>query len=158
VDGDGHTATYANTNIGWVDGGISVAAKTRTGKSRLVQAESGNIITIDATQNKRPAFTTYFTNVLYQWGRKDPMRGNVNEEDMRTDNGAPRGVAGVQEWGNGYSVTNGTRTVNQMIQQPNVIFATNEGDLYPFADSYFNLWATNIKKVYVANRDHLPNI
>jgi len=71
---------------------------------------------------------------------------------MRTDNGAPRGVAGVQEWGNGYSVTNGTRTVNQMIQQPNVIFATNEGDLYPFADSYFNLWATNIKKVYVANR------
>ncbi len=152
VDGGGHPATYASTNIGWVDGGVSVPAKTRSGKARLVQAESDNIITIDATQEKRRAFTTYFTNVLYQWGRKDPMRGNVNTTDMQTDNGAPRGVAGVKAWSNGYSTTNGTRTVGAMIQEPNTIYGTNEGDLYPFATSYFNLWATNLDGPYVANR------
>ncbi len=152
VDGGGHTATYASTNIGWVDGNVSVPAKTRSGKARLVQAESDNIITIDATQEKRRAFTTYFTNVLYQWGRKDPMRGNVNTTDMQTDDGAPRGVAGVKAWSNGFSVTNGTRTVGAMIQEPNTIYGTNEGDLYPFSDSYFNLWATNLDGPYVANR------
>ena len=152
VDGGGHPATYASTNIGWVDGGVSVLAKTRSGKARLVQAESDNIITIDATQEKRRAFTTYFTNVLYQWGRKDPMRGNVNTTDMQTDNGAPRGVAGVKAWSNGFSTTNGTRTVGAMIQEPNTIYGTNEGDLYPFATSYFNLWATNLDGPYVANR------
>ena len=152
VDGGGHTATYASTNIGWVDGNVSVPAKTRSGKARLVQAESDNIITIDATQEKRRAFTTYFTNVLYQWGRKDPMRGNVNKDDMQSDNGAPRGVAGVKAWSNGFSVTNGTRTVGALIQEPNTIYGTNEGDLYPFATSYFNLWATNLDGPYVANR------
>ncbi len=152
VDGGGHPATYASTNIGWVDGDVSVPAKTRSGKARLVQAESDNIITIDATQEKRRAFTTYFTNVLYQWGRKDPMRGNVNTADMQTDNGAPRGVAGVKAWSNGFSTTNGTRTVGAMIQEPNTIYGTNEGDLYPFSDSYFNLWATNLDGPYVANR------
>ena len=152
VDGGGHPATYASTNIGWVDGGVSVPAKTRSGKARLVQAESDNKITIDATQEKRRAFTTYFTNVLYQWGRKDPMRGNVNTTDMQTDNGAPRGVAGVKAWSNGYSTTNGTRTVGAMIQEPNTIYGTNEGDLYPFATSYFNLWATNLDGPYVSNR------
>ena len=152
VDGGGHTATYASTNIGWVDGNVSVPAKTRSGKARLVQAESDKKITIDATQEKRRAFTTYFTNVLYQWGRKDPMRGNVNTTDMQTDDGAPRGVAGVKAWSNGFSVTNGTRTVGAMIQEPNTIYGTNEGDLYPFSDSYFNLWATNLDGPYVANR------
>lgn len=152
VDGGGHPATYASTNIGWVDGNVSVPAKTRSGKARLVQAESDNIITIDATQEKRRAFTTYFTNVLYQWGRKDPMRGNVNTTDMQTDNGAPRGAAGVKAWSNGYSITNGTRTVGALIQEPNTIYGTNEGDLYPFATSYFNLWATNLDGPYVANR------
>ena len=124
VDGGGHPATYASTNIGWVDGNVSVPAKTRSGKARLVQAESDNKITIDATQEKRRAFTTYFTNVLYQWGRKDPMRGNVNTTDMQSDNGAPRGVAGVKAWSNGYSVTNGTRTVGAMIQEPNTIYGS----------------------------------
>ena len=152
VDGGGHPATYASTNIGWVDGGVSVPAKTRSGKARLVQAESGKKITIDATQEKRRAFTTYFTNVLYQWGRKDPMRGNVNTSDMKSDNGAPRGVAGVKAWSNGYSVTDGTRTVGAMIQEPNTIYGTNEGDLYPFSNSYFNLWATNLDGPYVSNR------
>lgn len=157
VDGGGHPATYASTNIGWVDGGVSVPAKTRSGKARLVQAESGKKITIDATQEKRRAFTTYFTNVLYQWGRKDPMRGNVNTSDMTNlptigNNGAPRGEAGVKAWTNGYSTTNGTRTVGAMIQEPNTIYGTNEGDLYPFETSYFNLWATNLDGPYVANR------
>lgn len=151
VDGGGHKATYANTNIGWVDGGVPVPAKTRTGKARLVQEESGKKITIDATQVKSPGFTTYFTNVLYQWGRKDPMRGNVDTGDMNSNNGAPRGVAGVKAWSNPYSTPGATKTIGELIQDPNSIWGTSNGDLYQFSGSYFNLWAANLGKVYVTN-------
>ena len=149
LDIGGHQIYYAKTNIGWVDGGIHVDAETRKGDMRLVQSESGNKITITATQQKRNAFDTYFTNVFYQWGRKDPMRGNVNADDNKTDNGAPRGVAGVQPWTNEYGtkfIKTYTQTVQQMIENPNTIYGNNLGDLY--TDTYYNLWAAKNTSVW----------
>ena len=146
--GDSHSVDLAGRNIGWVDGGVSVPQKTRTGNIRLVQDETDDRITIDVTQIKCNAFTTYFTNVLYQWGRKDPMRGNVRFDDDNTDDGAPRGVAGVKAWANRYrtitgtSSTEGQRTIGQLIQEPNIIYGVARGDLYQTV--YYNLWAANL--------------
>ena len=154
---EGNDITYANTNIGWVDGGRSISALTRTGNTRLVQAESGKIITIDATQQKRRAFTTYFTNVLYQWGRKDPMRGitNTNQEYNNSSNytdGAPRGVAGVQAWYNIFEThptIGGNISVSDAIKYPNHIYGLPRGDM--FTTFYYNLWASTLSKVYNTN-------
>ena len=151
---DSHDMVFGGTNIGWVEGGKCVAAQTRDGKVRLVQRETGKVITINATQQKRRAFTTYFTNCLYQFGRKDPMRGNVDKQDMDSDRGAPRGTAGVAPWTNNYSTTNGTATIGTLIQNPNSIYGEADGDLYPsnltpsLNKSYCNLWATNLTQTY----------
>lgn len=148
--------TYANTNIGWVDGGQTIPAQKRTGKMRLVQKESGRIITIDAEQQKRRQFTTYFTNVLYQWGRKDPIRGNVNPADMQNDWGAPRGEAGVTSYEKAdFSISAGLgiygqkSSVGGMIMTPNKAWGLSDGDLY--TKVYYNLWASKLKKVYNTN-------
>lgn len=147
---EGHTLTMAGRNIGWVDSGISKSQEKRNGYLRLVQAETDDEITIDADQIKCNAFTSYFTNVLYQWGRKDPMRGNVSQSDDNTNNGAPRGSAGVKAWTNGYSTFNGSttgkRTVGQLIQEPNTIYGVSRGDLYETV--YYNLWAANLSQTY----------
>ena len=151
---DNHDVIYGGTNIGWVEGGKSVEAQTREGHVKLVQRESGKEITINATQLKRRAFTTYFTNCLYQFGRKDPMRGNVDTQDMGSNRGAPRGEAGVAPWTNNYSSTNGTATIGTLIQNPNSIYGESDGDLYPSNliaannKSYCNLWATNLTRTY----------
>lgn len=151
-----NTITYANTNIGWVDGGQTIPAQKRTGKMRLVQKESGKIITIDAEQQKRRQFTTYFTNVLYQWGRKDPIRGNVNPADMQNDWGAPRGEAGVTSYEKAdFSISAGLgiygqkTSVGGMIMTPNKAWGLSDGDLY--SKVYYNLWASKLKKVYNTN-------
>lgn len=148
---DSHDVTFAGTNIGRVEGGQSIAAQTREGHVKLVQRESGKEITINATQQKRRAFTTYFTNVLYQFGRKDPMRGNVDPSDMSTNRGAPRGTAGVVPWYNNYG---NTATIGTLIKNPNSIYGVSNGDLYPSSaiassnKSYCNLWATNLTSTY----------
>ena len=151
-----NTITYANTNIGWVDGGQTIPAQRRTGQMRLVQKESGRIITIDAEQQKRRQFTTYFTNVLYQWGRKDPIRGNVNPADMQHDWGAPRGEAGVTSYETAdFSISAGLgiygqkSSVGGMIMTPNKAWGLSDGDLY--TKVYYNLWASKLKKVYNTN-------
>ena len=141
-----HEVTYASTNIGWVDGGRSIPAQTREGHARLVQEESGKIITIDATQNKRRAFTTYFTNVFYQWGRKDPVRGITDPSQEGTNNGAPRGAAGVQAYTNEYG--NKTSIANA-IKNPNKVYGLSYGDLY--TNVYYNLWASTLDKYYDTN-------
>lgn len=153
---ENNTITYANTNIGWVDGGQTIPAQTRTGDMRLVQAESGKIITINATQKKRRQFTTYFTNVLYQWGRKDPIRGNVNSADMQNDWGAPRGEAGVTSYEKadfsnpgGLLIYGEKSSVGGMIMHPNKAYGFSDGDLY--SKVYYNLWASKLKKVYNTN-------
>lgn len=158
---EGNEVTYAKTNIGYVPGGVSVAAQTRTGHARLVQKETGNIITIDAEQLKRRAFTTYFTNVLYQWGRKDPIRGNVNITDMQTNYGAPRGPKGYRAFknnmlGGGHNasifVTSETATVGEMIRTPNTMYGQSDGDLYNYSSATpSNLWAARLQKYYITN-------
>lgn len=157
---DGNEVTYAKSNIGYVPGGVSVAAQTRTGHARLVQKESGRIITIDAEQQKRRAFTTYFTNVLYQWGRKDPVRGNVNIADMGTDYGAPRGPKGYRAFKNNMAggdrenlfVAGKTTTVGNMIRTPNTIYGQSDGDLYNYGGTTpSNLWAAKLHKYYITN-------
>ena len=158
---EGNEVTYAKTNIGYVPGGVSVAAQTRTGHARLVQKETGNIITIDAEQLKRRAFTTYFTNVLYQWGRKDPIRGNVNINDMTTNYGAPRGPKGYRAFknnmeGGGHNasifVTSETATVGEMIRTPNTMYGQSDGDLYNYSSATpSNLWAAKLQKYYITN-------
>ena len=156
LDLSGNQITYANTNIGWVDGGQTMPAQTRTGKMRLVQDESDKKITIDAEQQKRRQFTTYFTNVLYQWGRKDPIRGNVNTADMNSDYGAPRGEAGVTSYSkadfsnpSGLLIYGEKGSIGGMIQHPNKAYGLSDGDLY--STVYFNLWASKLKKVYNTN-------
>lgn len=158
---EGNEVTYAKSNIGYVPGNVSVAAQTRTGHARLVQKESGKVITIDAEQQKRRAFTTYFTNVLYQWGRKDPVRGNVNIDDMGTNYGAPRGPKGYRAFknnmvGGGHNasifVTSETTTVGNMIRTPNTIYGQSDGDLYDYGSATpSNLWAATLHKYYITN-------
>ena len=157
---EGNEVTYANTNIGWVPGGVDVPEQTRTGHARLKQKESGNIITIDAEQLKRRAFTTYFTNVLYQWGRKDPVRGNVDPADMQTNQGAPRGPKGYRDFRNNMEggaraslfVLGQTTTVGNMIRTPNTIYGQSDGDLYNYgAQTPSNLWAARLQKYYITN-------
>ena len=147
---DGHSVTLAGRNIGWVDGGITKSQEKRNGYLKLVQDETDWEITIDADQIKCNQFTSYFTNVLYQWGRKDPMRGNVDPNHDDTDNGAPRGAAGVKAWTNGYRTLDGgalgKRTVGEMIQEPNTIYGVARGDLYETV--YYNLWAANLTQTY----------
>lgn len=150
---DGHEVTFAGTNIGWVTGGESVPQKDRTGKIRLKQKESGKTIDIDATQVKCNAFTSYFTNCLYQFGRKDPMRGNVDKADQETDYGSPRGDGGYQAWANKYTSPDNTyTTVGNAIRNPNWIYGTSDGDLYSSSaidinnKSYCNLWAANLQE------------
>ena len=157
---ESHQATYANTNIGWVPGGVDVPEQTRTGHARLVQKETGNIITIDAEQLKRRAFTTYFTNVLYQWGRKDPVRGNVDPNDMGSNAGAPRGPKGYRAFRNNMEggsmasifVVGQTTTVGNMIRTPNTIYGQSDGDLYNYgAQTPSNLWAAKLQKYYITD-------
>lgn len=159
---EGNEVTYANTNIGYVPGGKSVARETRIGHTRLVQKESGKIITIDAKQEKRRAFTTYFTNVLYQWGRKDPVRGNVHPDDMGTNYGAPRGPKGYRPFSNNMEDLNGgnasifvrshTATIGQMIRTPNTIYGQSDGDMYNYGSATpSNLWAATLQKYYITN-------
>ena len=140
---DSHDVSFAGTNIGWVEGGQSVPAKKRTGEVRLVQKESGQEIYINATQIRSNGFTSYFTNVLYQWGRKDPMRGNVDSRDDNTNYGAPRGRAGKEPWRNMYG---NLATVGTLIEQPNTIYGVSNGDL--FTHTYYNSWATNLADTY----------
>lgn len=157
---ESHQATYANTNIGWVPGGVDVPEQTRTGHARLVQKETGNIITIDAEQLKRRAFTTYFTNVLYQWGRKDPVRGNVDPNDMGSNAGAPRGPKGYRAFRNNMEggsmasifVVGQTTTVGNMIRTPNTIYGQSDGDLYNYgAQTPSNLWSAKLQKYYITD-------
>ena len=157
---ESHQATYANTNIGWVPGGVDVSAKNRTGHARLVQKETGRIITIDAEQQWRRAFTTYFTNVLYQWGRKDPVRGNVDPNDMGSNAGAPRGPKGYRAFKNNMEggamasifVVGQTTTVGNMIRTPNTIYGQSDGDLYNYGGTTpSNLWAAKLQKYYITD-------
>ena len=157
---ESHQATYANTNIGWVPGGVDVPEQTRTGHARLVQKETGRIITIDAEQLKRRAFTTYFTNVLYQWGRKDPVRGNVDPSDMGSNAGAPRGPKGYRAFRNNMEggsmasifVVGQTTTVGNMIRTPNTIYGQSDGDLYNYgAQTPSNLWSAKLQKYYITD-------
>ena len=146
---DGHSVTFAGTNVGWVEGGTTVNPKNRSGKIRLKQKESGKTITIDATQRQCNGFTSHLTNTLYQWGRKDPMRGNVRTADDGTMKGAPRSTTGYVKWSKMY---NNYATVGTLIKRPNHIYGTSQGDLYPSSSipgdnaSYCNLWAANLKE------------
>ena len=146
---DNHPFTFAKTNVGWVDGGVSVAATTRKGNVRLVQKESGYEITFSAEQNKRRAFTTYLTNCLYQWGRKDPMRGITSASHDGTNDGAPRASTGVRAWSNPYSGLGTKKAIHELIQDPNTIWGASRGDLY--TKSYYNLWGMNCTKNYYTN-------
>ena len=150
---DGHSVTLAGRNIGWVDGGQSKNVEKRNGYLKLVQAETDDEIFINANQIKRNAFISYFTNVLYQFGRKDPMRGNVDPNQDNTVNGAPRGTAGIVAWNTNYRLTGNEKTIGYLIQHPNEICASN-GDLYPSSlipssnRSYCNIWAANQSETY----------
>lgn len=159
---EGNTPHYASCPVGWVKGGQTVTAINRDDEVKLVQMEgvspawtpTGKELTIDAVQAKRHEKTTYFTNVLYQWGRKDPMRGNVRETDNGSDDGAPRGVAGVQAWHNEYANhtalwTGSKQSIGYLIQNPNQIWGLSRGDLY--TTDYYNLWATDCDKRYQTN-------
>lgn len=146
---DGNNITYAKTNIGWVHGNRRVLQQNREGQMRLLQSESGNTIFINAKQEKRPQFDTYKTNVLYQWGRKDPMRGIINASTDNTDGGAPRGAAGVKPWSNPYSFPGVHKSIGALIQDPNTIWGMSRGDLYE--TDYYNLWAMNCTKRYNTN-------
>ena len=151
---EGNTPHYASSPVGWVKGGQAVTAINRADQIRLLQDDSEKELTIDATQARRHANTTYFTNVLYQWGRKDPMRGNVRETDNGSDNGAPRGAAGVQAWHNEYSNhtalwTGRKQSIGYLIKNPNQIWGKSRGDLYE--TDYYNLWAADCAKRYTTN-------
>ena len=143
---DNHDVTFAGTNIGWVDkANAKKTAQSRTGHVKLIQKESGKEIYINATQKKSVDYQPYFTNVLYQWGRKDPIRGIVDFADDDKDYGAPRGSAGYYKYTNQYT---NTARIGTLIQEPNSIYGVSTGDLYPFAYSYCNLWGTNISDSY----------
>ena len=141
-----HPYTYANLPIGMVESGKSVAASKRNDIVTLTQEESGKIITIDIDQLRSAAFTTSFTNVLYQWGRKDPMRGITSSSDNGKDTGQPR-YHELSSYTNSYG---NQATIPTLIKNPNTIYGTSDGDLYLSMgtnwDHLYNLWGIDCNK------------
>ena len=137
---DTHTVKFAGQNVGWVSAQSEQAAKRRNGRILLTQNDSHNELELDIDQLRSSNFTPYLTNTLYQWGRKDPMRGINSASNHGTDNGTPRYNEDPV-----YTNAAGTHpTLQTMIQNPNTIYGLSRGDLYE--KSYTNLWGSNCNK------------
>lgn len=137
---DTHKANFAGQNVGWVSAQSTQPAKKRNSKVKLVQDETQRELELDVEQLRSNAFTPYLTNTLYQWGRKDPMKGIDSNSHDGQDTGTPR-----YNESPAYANAAGTQpTVATMIQHPNTIYGVSRGDLY--SKSYTNLWGTNCNK------------
>ncbi|MBQ8453034.1 MAG: fimbrillin family protein [Prevotella sp.] len=138
-----HKATFAGCNLGWVDEQSEKAPLSRNAKIIFLQSETNDSLKLDATQLRSNAFTPYLTNTLYQWGRKDPMRGVVKASDIGTNDGARRASTGSIPYKNAYR-EEGTVPISEMIKNPNTIYGVRRGDLY--TRSYYNLWGMKCTK------------
>lgn len=137
---DTHKVKFAGQNVGWVSAQSTQEAKKRNSKVKFVQDETQRELELDVEQLRSNAFTPYLTNTLYQWGRKDPMKGIDSNSHDGQDTGTPR-----YNESPAYANAAGTQpTVATMIQHPNTIYGVSRGDLY--SKSYTNLWGTNCNK------------
>ena len=137
---DYHTVDFAGCNVGWVPKQSEQPAKRRNDRVLLRQDETLDELEINVDQLICNAFTPYLTNTLYQWGRKDPMKGITSNSQDGTDNGTPR-----YNESPGYDNQTGNKaSIATMIQKPNTIYGVARGDLYE--TSYTNLWGTNCNK------------
>lgn len=154
LESGGHNMTYAKQNIGWVDGGKTYDPTYRDGRIKLVQDETNDSLFINVNQQKSAAFTTQFTNVLYQWGRKDPMLGIVSNQRRSLTSPFNNGAAPREN--SKYSFTRSYNTgkvdLETLIMNPNTIYGQPQGDLYndplngATRGGAYNLWGINCDK------------
>lgn len=150
---NGCKMTYANQNIGWVEGGKNIPATIRDGQIRLVQDETNEKIYINVDQLRSAAFTTQFTNTIYQWGRKDPMLGIISNQRRNLLSPFNNGAAPRENSNYGFTREYGNRAdLATLIKNPNTIYGISEGDLYTnplhgeTQGGAYNLWGINCDK------------
>lgn len=135
---DGNKFTVAPYSLGWCDP-KNVWYLKRTGTMTFVQAESNNEKNLDVEQREKKIEYWIGNNVYYQFGRKDPMVGFMN------DNSVVKYNFGKLP----YRIEAQTKTIQDGIQHPNVLFVganvqfnasayLNVNDW--LSTSYYNLW------------------
>lgn len=135
--------TVAPYSLGWCDP-KNVWYLKRTGKMTFVQAESNNEKSLEVEQREKKIEYWIGNNVYYQFGRKDPMVGFMNDNSVVKYN-----------FGNlPYRIEAQTKTIEYGIQHPNVLFAGADVKLAQssylnyndwLSTSYYNLWNNTLK-------------
>lgn len=135
---DGDKFIVAPYSLGWCDP-KNVWYLKRTGIMTFVQAESNKEKKLDVEQREKKIEYWIGNNVYYQFGRKDPMVGFMN------DNSVVKYNFGKLP----YRIEAQTKTIQYGIQHPNVLFAGANVQFNASAyldandwlsTSYYNLW------------------
>lgn len=139
--------TVAPRNLGWCDA-KNVGYLKRVGKIKFEQNRPNKetVATTEYTHSlnllQRNHLIEYWigNNTYYQWGRKDPMVGFVNNLHQIKENYGPKEYAYGIEDANARKVT-----INYSIQNPNklcirLLLTLDSNDWLSEGKNYYNLW------------------
>lgn len=142
--------TSAPYNLGWCDP-KNVWYLKRTGTMTFTQAKSGNTVTLNVEQREKKIEYWIGNNVYYQFGRKDPIVGFMNDHSVVKYNFGELY----------YEIKPQTVDLKDGIQHPNILYVGGSWQNWlPDIGSnrnYYNLWNNTDKSFGSVNKADLNN-
>lgn len=152
--GDSGWYSFAPYNLGYCDP-KNVGYLQRTGSFTFKQGETEITKEVPVTQDKLIIEYWIGNNTYYQFGRKDPMVGFINDDSKVKYN--------FGEYK--YVLESGFVSINESIKNPNVFYYSDQSntEIADYKDwlktNYYNLWNNNTSKdIFLYDSNELQTI